>query len=65
MKKYRLRRWVKVALWTILVGYLSIAIYQFFTIKTVHSTPYGSYTCIGKLIKVCGGSREVADYLGA
>ena len=63
-KKYRLRNWVKIVLWTIFVAFITISIYQVFTIKTIHTTPVGSYTCHGKLIQVCGGSREVADYLG-
>ena len=63
-KKYKLKKWVKVALWTLFVAYISIAIYQFFTITTYHTTPVGTYTCKGSLIKVCGGSNEVADYLG-
>lgn len=63
-KRYRVRRWVKVVLWTLLVGFLSIAFYQMFTITTIHTTPVGTYTCKGKLIQVCGGSKEVADYLG-
>lgn len=63
-KKYKLRRWVKVTLWTLFVAYISIALYQVITIKTYHTTPVGTYTCQGKLIKVCSGSEEVADYLG-
>lgn len=63
-KRYRLRSWVKVVLWTIFVAFITISIYQLFTLKTTHSTPYGSYTCHGKLIQICNGSKEVADYLG-
>lgn len=65
MKKYRLKRWVKVTLYSLCFLFIVVSVIQFFTIKTVHNTPYGSYTCIGKFIKVCGGSRQVADYLGA
>ena len=65
MKKYRLKRWVKVTLYSLCFLFIVVSVIQFFTIKTIHTTPYGSYTCIGKLIKVCGGSRQVADYLGA
>ena len=63
-KRYRLRSWVKVVLWTIFVVFATISIYQIFTVKTIHSTPVGSYTCHGKLFKICGGSREVAEYMG-
>ena len=63
-KKYKLRKWVKVCLWTLFVAFISISIYQMFTIKTIHTTPVGTYQCNGGLIKVCGGSKEVADYLG-
>ena len=65
MKKYRLKRWVRVTLYSLFAVYMCVAIIQFFTVRTIHSTPVGSYTCIGKFIKVCGGSKEVADYLGA
>ena len=63
-KRYRLRKWVKVVLWTIFVAFITISVYQLFTITTITTTPKGSYTCKGKLIQVCGGSKEVADYLG-
>ena len=63
-KKYRLRKWVKVTLWTLFVGYIAIAIYQLATIKTYNTTPVGTYTCHGKLIQICEGNKEVADYLG-
>lgn len=36
---------------------------KFFKEVTYH-TPAGDYTCTGGLIKACGGSKEVADYLG-
>ena len=64
VKKYRLKKWVYVTLWTIFIGFISIAIYQLITIKTYHTTPAGTYQCIGKFIKVCSGNKEVADYLG-
>ena len=63
-KQYKLRTWVKVALWTIFVAFISIAIYQLCTITKHYTTPVGSYQCRGGLIKVCSGSKEVADYLG-
>lgn len=65
MKRYRLKKWVKVTLYSLCFLFIVVSVIQFFTIKTIHTTPYGSYTCIGKFIKVCGGSRQVADYLGA
>ena len=64
IKVYKLKKWVKVVLWTLLVAILSIAIYQLKTYKSITQTPVGTYTCHGKLIKVCSGSKEVADYLG-
>ncbi len=64
IKRYKLRAWVKVALWTLFVIFATISIYQLFTIKTIHSTPVGNYTCNGKLVQICGGSKKVADYLG-
>lgn len=65
VKKYKIRKWVKVALWTLFVAFITIAIYQVFNEKTIHTTPVGTYECHGKLIQVCSGSKEVADYLGA
>lgn len=64
IKRYKLRRWVKVMLWTLFVAFITLSLYQLKTIKTIKSTPVGSYTCHGKLIQVCSGSKEVADYLG-
>lgn len=63
-KKYRLKKWVWIVLWTLLVAFLAVAIYQVFTITKIYTTPVGSYSCKGSLIKVCSGSKEVADYLG-
>ena len=63
-KRYKLKGWVKVMLGFIAGAVVGIAIYQLFTVETVHSTPVGSYTCNGGLVKVCSGSREVAEYLG-
>ncbi len=63
-KRYKLKKWVKVTLWTLFVGFVVLAIYQLFTIKTIHTTPVGTYQCNGGIIKICGGSKEVANYLG-
>lgn len=60
MKKRKIRTWVKVGL-IILVG---VSVYQLFTVRTVKNTPRGSYTCKGGIIKVCTGSKRVANYLG-
>lgn len=64
VKRYKLKRWVKVAIWTLFVAFITLAIYQLFTRKTIHTTPVGNYTCHGGIIQVCGGSKEVSDYLG-
>lgn len=64
-KKSRLKRWVYVLIYTILISIIAIAIYQLFTIRTYYTTPYGTYTCNGKIIQVCSGSREVARNIGA
>lgn len=67
-KKYRLKPEVKkimnIILLLLLGALIGIAIYQLFTIKTIKSTPVGNYECNGGLIKICSGSKEVADYLG-
>lgn len=64
IKRYRLKKWVKVVIWTLFVMFITLAIYQLFTRKTIKMTPVGSYECRGGIIKVCSGSKEVADYLG-
>jgi hypothetical protein len=64
MKKYKLRKWVKVVLNLLAGALIGIAIYQLFTVETVKTTPVGDYTCNGGMIKICTGSEAVADYLG-
>ena len=64
MKKYRLKKWVWVVLYTLLIVLLTITIYQLFTVTTIHTTPVGNYTCQGKWIQVCNGEKIVEDYLG-
>lgn len=63
-KKLKLRKWVWLVIYTLLIVILTITIYQLLTFTTIHTTPVGSYTCHGKLIQLCNGSKEVADYLG-
>lgn len=60
MKKRKIKTWVRVVLIILSV----VAIYQLFTIKFNKQTPVGNYMCKGGIIKVCTGSKEVADYLG-
>lgn len=65
IKKLKLKRWVKNIIWLLAGAMLGITIYQMFTIRTVNETPYGNYTCHGKIIKVCSSENsEVANYLG-
>ena len=64
MKKTRLKRWVKVVLCTFLLSAFLIEIYKLFTVTTTTVTPVGTYTCHGKLIQVCNGSKEVREFLG-
>ena len=47
-----------------LVGLITIFKFLFIGEPVTYSTPAGEYTCKGELIKVCSGSKEVADYLG-
>lgn len=63
-RKRRLKPWVKKVLLMIAGAIIGITIYQLFTVETTTTTPAGSYTCNGGLIKVCTGSKEVANYLG-
>lgn len=64
MKKYKLRKWVKITIVIILYCLLLVALYQIFTKETTITTPVGAYTCRGGIVKICSGSNEVADYLG-
>ena len=64
VKRYKLRRWVKIMLWTLFVAFTTLSLYQLATVKKIKSTPVGNYTCHGKLVQICSGSKEVADYLG-
>lgn len=64
-KRYVLKKWVKDLLKLVAGAIIGIAIYQLFTVETIKTTPAGNYTCNGGIVKVCTGSRAVADYLGA
>lgn len=64
MKKRKLKPWVKITLLLLLGAVLGIIVYQLFTLESVHTTPYGNYTCRGGIIKVCNSSKPVANYLG-
>ncbi len=65
MKKYRLKRKIKIIILLILIAIINIvAICQLFTVKTIGKTPVGDYECHGGIIKICGSSSEVANYLG-
>lgn len=59
----KLKSWVKAMLWFIFGVIMGIAFYQLFTEETIKSTPVGTYTCNGGIIKICSGSAEVANYL--
>ena len=51
-------------IFVVLVVLILIAKFLFVGKEVTYNTPAGSYTCTGGLIKACGGSKEVADYLG-
>lgn len=56
MKKLKLKWWVKVALFILLMILLSYIIVSLFTKKTVTITEGKNYTCYGsKLFQVCSG----------
>lgn len=58
--------WIElmVILALVIAGIILIFRFLFIGPTKTYDTPAGSYTCSGGLIKVCTGSREVADYLG-
>ena len=64
MKKMKLRKWVKVVLFIMLIALIVYFGYRLFTKKTIYTTPGGTYVCNGTLVQVCSGSKEVAEYLG-
>lgn len=56
MKKMRLKRWVKVMLYIIIVITIIITIKDLFTRKEIIITEGKNYTCNGNfLIQVCAG----------
>lgn len=56
MKKLKLKWWVKVVLFILLMILLSYIIISLFTKKTVIITEGKNYTCYGlKLFQVCSG----------
>ena len=75
MNKKKLRKFFKslepyewieliVIIFVILVALMLIAKFLFVGKEVTYHTPAGDYTCTGGFIKACGGSQEVADYLG-
>ena len=56
MKKLRLKRWVKVAIYLLIIFILIIIIKDLFTKKEVIITEGKNYTCNGNFIlQVCNG----------
>jgi len=57
---------IKLIFMIFIIGLLLMLVAKFLFVgePEVHETPVGEYTCKGGLIKVCTGSKEVADYLG-
>ncbi len=58
--------WMELILAIVILMFSFITLFKFLFIgKTeVKSTPVGNYTCSGGIIKICGSSSEVSDYLG-
>lgn len=65
-KSLSIGEWIELLLILIvmLVGLITIFKFLFIGKPVTYTTPVGDYTCKGGLIKVCSGSKEVADYLG-
>ena len=64
MKRYRLKRWVKVVITILVIILIGAVTYQICTKTHTYNTPVGDYTCKGGIIEFCTGSKEVKDYLG-
>lgn len=62
--KLKLRKWVWAVLYTVVIAFITITIYQLFNFTTIHTTPVGTYQCKGKIIQICHGNQKVKDYLG-
>lgn len=65
-KSLDLIEWIELIILVFVIIGVLFTIFKFLFIgkTTTYETPVGEYTCSGGLIKVCGGSKEVADYLG-
>lgn len=65
-KSLEVYEWIEliVIIFIILAALVLIGKFLFVGKEVIHHTPVGNYTCRGGLIKVCTGSKEVADYLG-
>lgn len=65
-KSLTITEWIEllIILFIFIVGLFTIFKFLFVGEEKIHVTPVGNYTCSGGLIKVCSGSKEVADYLG-
>lgn len=65
-KSLDVKEWIELIsiLFVFIVGLISIFKFIFIGEPKTYTTPAGEYTCTGGLIKVCSGSKEVADYLG-
>lgn len=56
MKKLRLKKWVKVIIYLVIVITIIITIKDLFTKKEVIITEGKNYTCVGnKILQVCSG----------
>jgi len=60
-KKKLLNR-LSIALTIIILILCAVVILQF-KHKVITVTPYGSYECRGKIIKLCSGSKRTRDYI--
>ena len=59
------RKMIYIFVTVLIFGFLLISTIQIFTSEPVTTkTPVGEYTCKGKFIKTCSGSKAVMNYLG-
>ena len=65
-KSLNLIEWIEFIVLLVLLIFGLALIFKFLFIgePKTYETPAGNYTCTGGFIKACGGSKEVADYLG-
>lgn len=62
MKNRRLRSWVKISIFLIILAFLVYALIGLIGVQRTYTSPTGRYTCKGTILKICSGNKEVYNY---